>query len=357
MPSGVEMPEQSGRYQKITLLGKGGMGEVWEAVDGHTGRTVALKLLTSAALLDPELRERFLREMRLAAEIENPYVIAVYDFAATPQPYIAMRLIRGITLAEEIRTAPLNPARAVDIVQQIASALAAAHAKGLRHRDVKPSNIMLERGHRQGHDHAYLFDWGIAHRIDTADPEITRGGQIVGTPSYIAPERLLGTQSDHRADIYSLAVVLYQALTGKLPFGDTGMPFPLRAHLFDPPRGLPPSIPAELRRVVEKGLAKEPDERYASAAEFGEEAWAALNPAARAPSRLSRDVAWPAGGGVLGAGAGVVLASAGLLDATSVLWALPALAAAGAFLGWGVRPAAAGGTDDTTHMIDRGATR
>lgn len=351
------MPEEIGRYQKITLLGKGGMGEVWEAVDSHTGRTVALKLLTSAALLDPELRERFLREMRLAAEIENPYVVAVYDFAATPSPYIAMRLIRGITLAEEIRTAPLEPARAVDIVQQIASALASAHAKGLRHRDVKPSNIMLERGHRQGHDHAYLFDWGIAHRIDTADPEITRGGQIVGTPSYIAPERLLGTQSDHRADIYSLAVVLYQALTGKLPFGDTGRPFPLRAHLFDPPRALPPAVPQALRRVVEKGLAKDPDERYASASEFGDEACAALNPPAPARSWQPRDVAWPAAGGVTGAAAGVALAAGGMLDATSVLWALPALAAAGAFLGWGVRPPGRpADSGDTTRLIGPGGT-
>ncbi|MEV6298989.1 serine/threonine-protein kinase [Actinoplanes sp. NPDC051861] len=355
------MPEEISRYQKIALLGKGGMGEVWEAVDQRTGRTVALKILTSEALLFPDLRERFLREMRLAAEIENPYVVAVYDFAIGPPPFIAMRLIRGRSLATEIQHSAggLPPARAVDIVQQVASALAAAHDSGLRHRDVKPSNILLDQGHRQGLDHAYLIDWGIAHRIDTSDPEITRVGQIVGTPSYIAPERLLGTQSDHRADIYSLAVVLYQALTGKLPFGETGKSFPLQAHLFEPPKPLPPSVSPALRDVVMRGLAKEPGDRYSSAGEFGHDAYTALHPVAarqrpassarQGGSRPSgsrpsgsrpggRKNAWPIAGAGAGAVAGAALALGGLLDAAATLWALPALAAAGACLAWGLRP-------------------
>lgn len=338
------MHAEVGPYQLVTLLGKGGMGEVWEAVDTRRQRTVALKILTAEALNDRDLRERFLREIRLAAEIENPYVVAVYDFSAGPPPYIAMRLIRGATLATEIKSGRLTVDRAVSIVEQIGSALAAAHEKGLRHRDVKPSNILLDKGHREGVDHAYLIDWGIAHRIDAKDPEITRIGQMVGTPAYIAPERLLGTQADHRADIYSLAVVLYEALAGRLPFGEPGQEFPLKSHLFDPPRPLPETVPEPLRRVVMKGLAKQPEERFAGAAEFGLAAYQALHPAPPAPPpgprprrRAGRTALLPLAGGGVGASAGVGLLAAGLLDGATSLWALPALAVAGAGLVWGLR--------------------
>ncbi|WP_436536956.1 serine/threonine-protein kinase [Actinoplanes sp. HUAS TT8] len=325
-----------GPYQKVTLLGKGGMGEVWEAVDTRTQRTVALKILTSAALADPDLQGRFVREMRLAAEIENPYVVAVYDFSVGPPPYIAMRLIRGRNLATEIRTAPLSPERAVDIIQQIGTALSAAHDKNLRHRDVKPSNILLDAGHRSGSDHAYLIDWGIAHRLDPQDPNITRVGQLVGTPAYIAPERLLGGNADHRADIYSLAVVLYECLTGRVPYGPTGMSFPLHAHLTDEPKDLPDTVPDALREVVEKGLAKDPDERYSSATEFGEAAYLAVHPApVTARTGKGSGSWWPVAGAGIGAAAGGILLAADLIDA---LWVVPALAVAGAGLIWGFTP-------------------
>ncbi|MEV6637193.1 serine/threonine-protein kinase [Actinoplanes sp. NPDC051470] len=160
----------------------------------------------------------------------------------------------------------------------------------LRHRDVKPSNILLHDGVDDGVDHVYLTDWGIAQRVDTSDPAITRVGQMVGTPPYIAPERLLGTQADHRADIYSLAVVLYQALSGRLPFGAEGQPFPLKAHLFDPPAPLPPTVPRALRDVVMKGLAKEPDDRQQDAASFGRAAYAALNAEPKTPARARKPI-------------------------------------------------------------------
>ena len=385
------MHPEVGPYQPVKLLGKGGMGEVWEAVDTRRQRTVALKILTAEALNDAELRERFLREIRLAAEIENPYVVAVYDFSVGPPPYIAMRLIRGGNLAAEIKSGRLTVTRAVWIVEQIGSALAAAHEKGLRHRDVKPSNILLDKGHREGVDHAYLIDWGIAHRIDAKDPEITRIGQMVGTPAYIAPERLLGTQADHRADIYSLAVVLYEALAGRLPFGEPGREFPLKSHLFDPPRPLPETVPEPLRRVVMTGLAKQPEDRYSSASELGLAAYQALYPPAPPTTtsppttsppttspptnsspitspptarpagrrRQARRALAPLAGGGVGVSAGAGLLAGGLLDAATSLWALPALALAGAGLAWGLRSTSAAappppGPQDTTHATGPG---
>lgn len=339
------------------------MGEVWEALETRTNRRVALKILTDEALRSDELRARFLLEMEVAAEIENPYVVPVYDFGIGPPPYIAMPLIRGGNLAVEISTGRMTAERAVSIVEQVASALAAAHKKGLRHRDVKPSNILLDEGARQGLDHAYLIDWGIAHRIDTSDPAITRVGQMVGTPAYIAPERLLGTLADHRADIYSLAVVLYQSLCGVLPFGEEGQPFPLKAHLFDPPRPLPPTVPAGLRQVVMRGLAKEPGDRYPDAASFGMAAHRALRPDARRPvrqqarpRRLGRRLLWPASAGGAGLAAGFGLSSAGLLDGLPV-WLWPFLGPAFACLTWLVQgPAEAAGSDDPTRPLGQGGT-
>lgn len=316
-----------GPYELKSQIGAGGMGEVWESIDTRNNRRVALKILTDEALRNDELRARFLLEMEVASEIENPYVVPVYDFGIGPPPYIAMPLIRGGNLAAEIAAGRMTVERSVSIVEQVASALAAAHRKGLRHRDVKPSNILLDEGVREGVDHAYLIDWGIAHRIDTSDSAITRVGQMVGTPAYIAPERLMGTQADHRADIYSLAVVLYQSLCGCLPFGAAGKPFPLVAHLFDPPRPLPPSVPEPLRKVVLKGLAKEPALRYPDAAAFGQAVHRSMHPATpssmapqpaperpRQPAAERPPVVGPVVAGGAGLGAGFALSAAGLLD-------------------------------------------
>jgi serine/threonine kinase PknH len=351
-----------GPYELKTLIGRGGMGEVWEAVETRTNRRVALKILTDEALRNEELRARFLLEMEVAAEIENPYVVPVYDFGIGPPPYIAMPLIRGGNLAAEITAGRMTAERAVSIVEQVASALAAAHKKGLRHRDVKPSNILLDEGAREGLDHAYLIDWGIAHRIDTSDPAITRVGQMVGTPAYIAPERLLGTQADHRADIYSLAVVLYQALCGGLPFGAEGQPFPLKAHLFDPPRPLPPTVPPQLREVVMRALAKEPADRYPDAASFGLAAYRALYPVSRRPVRpkpsRGRRLVWPAVVGGAGLAAGFGLSSAGLLDGLPG-WLWPFLGPAFGYLTWLVQAPAGktAGPDDLTRPLGPGGTR
>jgi serine/threonine kinase PknH len=257
---------------------------VWKARDRKKRRIVALKILTSEALADPELRRRFVREMEIVSSIRNVYVLDVYDWYEGDPPYIAMPLIEGNNLATEIKAGPLSVPRAVSIVEMASTGLQAAHDKKLRHRDVKPSNILLDTGQRAGADHVWLIDWGIAHEIDTEDPNITRVGQMVGTPAYVAPERLLSDQGDKQSDIYSLAVTFYEMLTGRLPYGEHGHPFPIAAHLVGTPRPLPLIVPAALRDVVMKGMARERADRYPTAAEFGQAAYDAIN---QAPVQIS----------------------------------------------------------------------
>lgn len=273
-----------GPYRLIARLGRGGMAEVYEAVDTSfaDGPRVAVKLLSVAAARDPELLERFRRESRLAAQVRHPHVLPILGHGEIDgRPYIVMRLVEGTDFATEIRRGAVTIERAVSIVEQIAAALDATHEIGLRHRDVKPSNVLLEHDVRNGTDHAYLIDWGIAQPIDTSGaPPVTRIGHVVGTPQYIAPERLTaGSGSDHRADVYSLAVILYECLAGRPPFVDDEQHAILAAHVEDNPPALPTTVPAALRTVVVKGLAKDPDQRYQSAGDFAAAAHAALGTA------------------------------------------------------------------------------
>ncbi|WP_181400097.1 protein kinase domain-containing protein [Actinokineospora spheciospongiae] len=270
------MRDEVTRYRLVRLLGRGGMGEVHVAEDTMLhNRQVALKLLSAGALTDPDLERRFRQECELAAQIDHPNVLPVYNYSVGEKPYIAMRYVDGTDLSTEIKAHPggLDPERAVHVVSQVAAALDAAHRKHLRHRDVKPSNILLEQVSAAGGEHAWLFDWGIAQPIE-AQP-LTGLNQIVGTPHYIAPERLDGTRSDHRADVYALAVVLYECLSGRRPFAGDDMSV-LVAHMQTPPPPLPESIGDGLRAVVAKGLAKKPDERYQSAGDLAAAAREAL---------------------------------------------------------------------------------
>ncbi|GAA1307658.1 serine/threonine-protein kinase [Saccharothrix xinjiangensis] len=339
------MHDELSRYRLVRLLGRGGMGEVHVAEDtSRHDRQVALKLLSTTALSDPELEKRFRRECELAAQIDHPNVLPVYDYSVGENPYIVMRYVDGTDLSTVLRQHGALPAeRAVAITEQVAAALDAAHRKHLRHRDVKPSNVLLEPGARHGTDHAWLFDWGIAQPI-TAQ-QITRLGQVVGTPHYIAPERLAGERpADHRADVYSLAVVLYECLAGRRPFEGDDMVV-LAGHLHRPPDPLPAAVPAGLRAVVVKGLAKDPDERYQAAGELAAAARAALeersghakpDPATPGPPPAARDLRGVAVGGAGGGALGVLLAVTGLLDGTTALWTAVALVAAGALLAYGL---------------------
>ncbi|MBF6478228.1 protein kinase domain-containing protein [Nocardia cyriacigeorgica] len=269
--------EPFGRYRLGRIIGEGGMGRVYEAFDTATERTVALKVLPEALAGNREFRERFRREAHAAARLSEPHIVPIHDYGEIDgRLFLDMRLIDGVDLATVLaERGPLTPERAVHVIEQVAAALDAAHAAGLVHRDVKPSNIVL--GDR---DFAYLIDFGIAR--DDSATAMTSVGTTLGTFAYMAPERFTpGQQTDARADLYSLACVLYECLTGARPFPGTVVAEQIAAHLTaEPPR---PSrardeVPAALDAVIARGMAKSAVQRYRSAGEFAVAARRALDP-------------------------------------------------------------------------------
>ncbi len=257
------------------------MGEVWLARD-RTGGTVALKVLSAAYSADPGYRRRFEREAQLGAKVRNSHIVPINAFGEIDgHLFLEMAYIEGVDLATRLRSGALTPPRAVEIISQAAEALDAAHAEGLVHRDVKPGNILE---HTSGF--VYLIDFGIARAADGT--ALTATGLVVGTLGYMAPERFTGT-ADARSDVYSLACVLYETLTGQLPYGDGDPAQQMRAHLMSaPPRAaqVAREVPPALDAVIARGMAKEPDERYASAGEFAAAARGALGaPASAQPAR------------------------------------------------------------------------
>jgi serine/threonine protein kinase len=274
-----------GPYRLEELLGRGGMGDVHRAFDTVHGRTVALKRLRPELATDAEFQARFRRECRLAARLREAHVVPIHDFGEIDgRLYLDMRLIEGTDLATLLaESGPLPPHRAVDVVAQVASALDAAHAEDMVHRDVKPSNVLLAGEGATGHDFAYLVDFGVAGAVGgSGDTSLTVTGATVGTLDYIAPERFQGGPYDRRVDVYSLACVLHEALTGRPPFGGEGLAAMIHAHLnLDPPA---PSrehadIPPGLDTVIARGMAKDPDARYPTAGALANAAWAALSAA------------------------------------------------------------------------------
>jgi WD40 repeat protein/tRNA A-37 threonylcarbamoyl transferase component Bud32 len=285
-------------YRIESLLGWGGMSVVYLAEDLRLKRRVALKLLAADLAEDESFRDRFLRESELAASIDHPNIVPIYE-AGTAEDllFIAMRYVDGRDLKERLQRGRLDPADAIGILVQVASALDAAHARNLVHRDVKPSNVLLDTGARpDGSDHVYLADFGLSRRI-SEESGVGGGGHLVGTIDYVAPEQIAGDEIDGRADVYSLGCVLYESLVGQPPFrrdSDIAVVF---AHLeTDPPAPSAgrPELPAALDGVITKALAKEPDQRYASCREF---ARAALAVAVDEASRLLIDVASRAAAG------------------------------------------------------------
>jgi serine/threonine protein kinase, bacterial len=263
-----------GRYRLIELLGRGGMGEVWRAHDTSTNRTVAIKLLPPHLAQDDTFVKRFRREAEAAARLNSPHIIPIHTYGEIDgRLYVDMRLIEGRDLQQVLAGGPLEPARAVRIIEGVAKALHAAHKVGLLHRDVKPSNILLDEN-----DFAYLIDFGIARAAD--ETRLTKSGYAIGTFQYIAPERF-GTRAeeDARADIYSLACVLYECLTGRPPFAGTTMAGLVAAHLNTPPprpSATQPNVPAQFDPVISTGMAKDPDNRYATTIEFADAAQATI---------------------------------------------------------------------------------
>ena len=264
-----------GPYRLTRLLGSGGMGEVYEAEDTRKGRVVALKLISPEFSDDPMFRARMQREAGAAGRLTEPHVVPIHDYGEiNDQLYLDMRLIDGVNLSTVLkRTGPMSPPRAVAIVRQVAAALDAAHAGGVTHRDVKPENILLT-----GDDFAYLVDFGIA-RAGT-DPGLTQAGMAMGTYKYMAPERFSDNEVTYRSDIYSLACVLGECLTGTPPFRADSIERLVAAHLMQPaprPSQLRPGrVPPALDEVVAKGMAKNPDERFRSAGDLANAALHAL---------------------------------------------------------------------------------
>ena len=254
-----------GPFRILAPLGRGGMASVYKAYEPGLDRYVAVKILPSESLHDPTFAERFRREARVVAKLEHPHIIPIYAYGIDEGvPWMSMRLISGGSLASFLKSGGrLSPARLLAVLQGMAHALDYAHAAGVVHRDVKPQNVLVD-----DREHVYLADFGVAKMVE-GEPGLTQAGMISGTPQYMAPEQALGGALDHRADIYSLGVVAYECLTGRVPFtADTPLAV-LMKHVREP-IPLPPveEVPDPLMRVVLKALAKAPPERWPTAGAF-----------------------------------------------------------------------------------------
>ncbi len=265
-------------YELEELIGVGGMGEVWRAMDTRRDRVVALKLLPEALCSDAEFVHRFKRESHVAARLREPHVIPIHDYGDIDgRLFIDMRLVDGHDLGEMLKSGPIAPQRAVALLSQVAEALEAAHADGLVHRDIKPSNVLVT-----ANDFVYVVDFGIARSMGSTTSSLTMTGATVGTLAYMAPERFTNQPLDGRVDVYSLACVLAESLTATRPFHGEDLASLLYAHLYtDPPRpsSLSPGVPAALDAVVQQGMAKRPEDRYATPKELIAAAREALAPA------------------------------------------------------------------------------
>ncbi len=278
MPELHEGDEFAG-HRIVGVAGRGGMGVVYRAIQLDLDRPVALKLIAAQLAEDPSFRERFVRESRAAASIDHPNVIPIYYTGEHEGAlYIAMRYVEGSDLRTLVRAeGRLEPGRAAQITAQVASALDAAHARGIVHRDVKPANVLLGAS-----DHAYLTDFGLTKNL-TSHTGSTREGGWVGTLGYVAPEQIRGERVDARVDVYALGCVLYHSLAGEPPFQRATDEATLWAHLHDDPPMVHDEVPSVSERfdpVIARALAKDPDERFPSAGDLGRAALAAAGRAA-----------------------------------------------------------------------------
>ena len=257
------------------------MGEVYRAFDTKTDRIVAIKVLPHRLAEDVVFQQRFRREAQAAAALNEPHVVPIHGYGEIDgRLYLDMRLIEGRTLGAILADTgkSLDPALAVGIVEQVAAALDAAHATGLIHRDVKPSNILIT-----GRDFAYLIDFGLARTAGEAG--LTSAGSTLGTLAYMAPERFSGGQADPRSDVYALTCVLYECLTGSRPYPDDSLEQQIAGHITTPaPRPSDKdSRLAAFDAVIAKGMAKKPEQRYQSAGQLAAAARQALSIRARKP--------------------------------------------------------------------------
>jgi serine/threonine-protein kinase len=264
MPEDTRVGTELAGYRIERVIGRGGMSVVYLAEHARLERKVALKVLASELADSERFRDRFLRESKVAASLDHPNIVPIYDAdEAEGVLYIAMRYVEGTDLKQSIRdSGPLDPQRASTIVDQVASALDAAHARGLVHRDVKPANVLLTPA-----DHAYVSDFGLTKRAVSVSG-LTETGQLIGTIDYVAPEQIKGDPVDQRADVYSLGCLLFECLTGHAPYPRDIEVGVLWAHVETPPPTLTeerPDLPSEVDDVVAGAMAKDPAQRTAVA--------------------------------------------------------------------------------------------
>ncbi len=279
----MSLPRTIGRYEVRREVGRGGMATVYQGRDPRFDRDVAIKVLPHAFMHDPTFRGRFEREAKTIAMLEHSAIVPVYDFGEeNGQPYLVMRFMPGGSLAERIAEAPLPLAESARIMSRLASALDDAHAIGIIHRDLKPGNILFDK-----YNDPYVADFGIA-KISEATAAFT-GSTIIGTPAYMSPEQARGEAGiDGRSDIYSLGAILFEMLTGELPYdAETPMGIAMR-HITDPiPRILEvnPNLPVGCEALIEKAMAKDREDRFQTAREFAEAVQAVARGELLAPTR------------------------------------------------------------------------
>ncbi|MDN4520410.1 transporter substrate-binding domain-containing protein [Mycolicibacterium austroafricanum] len=301
-----------GHYRLQKLIGRGGMGEVYQAYDTKTDRVVALKVLPHSMAQDETFQARFRRESQAAAGINDPHVVPIHGYGEIDgRLYLDMRLIEGRNLGTMLQETekPLGAAFAVTVVEQVANGLDAAHKLDLIHRDIKPSNILIT-----GRDFVYLIDFGLARTA--GEKGLTTAGSTLGTLAYMAPERFEGGEVDARSDIYALTCVLYECLTGSRPYPADSLEQQIAGHMVSEiprPSDTDPRL-AAFDEVIAKGMAKKPDKRYQSAGELAQAAKRALNAPVRRPGRTSRHAAARPDRkkphkGLLAAGAAVLVAA------------------------------------------------
>ena len=317
-----------GRYRLHQRIGAGGMGEVWRATDEVLGRTVAVKVVLPELLNEPDFVRRFLAEARAMASVNHPGVVAIHDYRSDAGgAFLVMEYIEGESLSQTLaRVGRLAPAATMELVAQAADALQAAHDRGIVHRDVKPGNLLI-----RADGTLVLTDFGIARA--RADARLTGTGAVMGTPSYLAPEQVVGQPATPRSDVYALGVVAYECLAGYRPFeGENPFAVAMR-RVREPPRTLGGDVPRPVLAVVERALATDPDQRWQTAADLAtaaRQAAAGRSPAAGPPvthaARQTRR----------------------RLVAVFALVLCVGLVGAGIWIGVNGRPGEAGSTPDTT---------